>query len=422
MLKNAAPTTYLYDAANQLNRYQDSTGYTTNTFDGSGNLARTLNPSNQRTTNTWDGENRLTRVALPTGVPNTFAYNGDGLRVQKQDSTGTAKHVWDEQNIVLETDGSNIIQSVYSLEPVLFGNLVSQRRSGATSYYLFDALGSTRQLAGSAGSVTDTYLYDSWGNVLAAAGPTVNWMRYVGRLGYYLDTDLAAYYLRARFYDPVSGRFLSQDPLGIDESINLFIYVMDSPLGFFDPGGMVCAPDPCAKQEWSEERCRDQPPCPCKRTKTASEGFDRAQAAQDGWEKMGLAYKCRFHVLSTNCTAGPKISWTCIAGRGRKKDIYVCLSEDLDSCEARAAIKHELVHAFSYCKQGSLPTTRRDREVGERRAYTASCEMRARLECVKDDDKKAWIARCVEEGVKISLKEESDPENTCRKLIDRVFF
>ena len=59
----------------------------------------------------------MTQVVLPSGVPNTFVYNGDGQRVQKQDSTGTTRHVWDGQNILLETDGSNIIQVVYTLQP-----------------------------------------------------------------------------------------------------------------------------------------------------------------------------------------------------------------------------------------------------------------------------------------------------------------
>ena len=69
-------------------------------------------------------------MALPSGIVNTFTYNGDGQRVQKIDSTGTTKHVWDGQNILLETDGSNIIQVVYTLQPMLYGNLISQRRSG----------------------------------------------------------------------------------------------------------------------------------------------------------------------------------------------------------------------------------------------------------------------------------------------------
>jgi RHS repeat-associated protein len=149
---------------------------------------------------------------LPSGVRNTFLYNGDGQRVQKQDSTGTTKHVWDGQNILLETDGSNIIQVVYTLEPALYGNVISQRRGGVTSFYLFDGLGSTRQLANSTGSVTDSYLHDSWGNILLISGTTTNWLRYVGRMGYYYDADLIAYFLRARNYNSQTGSFLSRDP------------------------------------------------------------------------------------------------------------------------------------------------------------------------------------------------------------------
>ena len=62
----------------------------------------------------------------------------------EKDSTGTTNHVWDGQNILLETNASNIIQVVYTLEPLLYGNLISQSRSGVDSFYLFDALGSTR--------------------------------------------------------------------------------------------------------------------------------------------------------------------------------------------------------------------------------------------------------------------------------------
>ena len=73
----------------------------------------------------WDGESRLTKVALHTGIRNTFAYNGDGQRVQKQDSTGTTKHVWDQQNIVLETDGSGTVAVVYTRTPLLPGGPIS---------------------------------------------------------------------------------------------------------------------------------------------------------------------------------------------------------------------------------------------------------------------------------------------------------
>ena len=159
--------------------------------------------------------------------------------MQAVESTGTTKHVWDGQNILLETNGSNSIEVVYTLQPLLYGNLISQRRSTTTSFYLFDGLGSTTQLVNSSGTVADSYVYDSFGNILLTSGSTVNPFRYVGRLGYYVGVDLPQCYLRARYYTP-GGRFLSRDPLGISlRAINYYSYVKNNPLSFIDPSGMA---------------------------------------------------------------------------------------------------------------------------------------------------------------------------------------
>jgi YD repeat-containing protein len=134
-VSNGAPTTYAYNAANEMATSQTSVGVTTYAFDGNGNLLTTLAPGNQWTTNTWDGDDRLTQVALPTAITDVFTYNGDGQRVQKQDSSGTTTHVWDEQNILIETNLSSVVQVVYTLAPVTYGNVVSQTRSGTDSFY-----------------------------------------------------------------------------------------------------------------------------------------------------------------------------------------------------------------------------------------------------------------------------------------------
>lgn len=242
MISSGAPTTYVYNAGNELTTLQDSSGTTTSTYDGCGNLVTSVAPGNLLTTNTWDGENRPTQVALPSGVVDIFRYNGDGQRVQKQDSTGTTKHLWDGQNILLETNASNVIQVVYSLAPALYGNLISQTRSGTDSFYLFDALGAARQLANSTMSVTDSYLYDSFGNNLATSGTATNSFRYVGRFGYYYDLDLTWFYLRARYYNILSGRFVTRDPLWFSarpslESLNAYLYASNSPISLMDPSG-----------------------------------------------------------------------------------------------------------------------------------------------------------------------------------------
>ena len=241
---------------------------TTYAFDGDGNLLTTLAPGNQLTTNTWDGENRLTQVALPSAIVDSFTYNGDGQRVQKQDSTGTTNHIWDGQNIMLETNSSNIIQVVYTLEPLLYGNLISQSRSGVDSFFLFDAPGSTRQLASLAGSVTDSYLYDAFGNIVLTSGATTNCFRFVGELGYYFDADPVSYLLRARPYDASRGRLLSRDPLASPTTsrlldwlphptsgrlrvaiVNVYAYVNSRPTYLTDPSGLEDRPPP---NDWFE--------------------------------------------------------------------------------------------------------------------------------------------------------------------------
>ena len=68
----------------------------------------------------------------------------------------TTNYIWDENNLLAEADGSNVVQTVYTNEPEQYGNLISSRISGTTSYHHFDALGSTRQLTNAAGTVTDT--------------------------------------------------------------------------------------------------------------------------------------------------------------------------------------------------------------------------------------------------------------------------
>ena len=60
---------------------------------------------------------------------------------------------------------------------------------------------------------------------------------YRGKLGYYHDSDIVAYYLRARFYDPSIRRFLTRDTLTLGGSSNLYTYASNNPLSYVDPSG-----------------------------------------------------------------------------------------------------------------------------------------------------------------------------------------
>ena len=78
-------------------------------------------PGGSRTTYSWDYENRLTEVLLSSGTRNTFQYDADGKRVGRQDSTGSVKLIWDADNLLLETDFSDVTQVLYCLEPSGWG-------------------------------------------------------------------------------------------------------------------------------------------------------------------------------------------------------------------------------------------------------------------------------------------------------------
>jgi RHS repeat-associated protein len=246
-----AITTYSYDAADQLETAVRGAARTTYTYDNNGNL-EVENASGTRTTHTWNDENQLTQVQKTGMTTNVYTFSGDGQRVQIVDSQGTKKPIWDLQNVLLETDGSNVTQVVYTLEPAGFGNLVSQRRGSTTSFYFFDALGSTRKLTSSAGSVTDSYDFRAFGETFASSVSTTNVFRWVGELGYYLDIDRLAYYLRSRPYNPAVGRFLSRDPLSLDWApFNAYEYVHSAPTGYVDPYGLQAEPPPQApKRFW----------------------------------------------------------------------------------------------------------------------------------------------------------------------------
>jgi RHS repeat-associated protein len=108
-------------------------------------------------------------------------------------------------------------------------------RSSATSYFHADGLGSITSLSNSAGTIANTYTYDSYGNLTASTGTLVNSFRYTGCES---DLETGMYYYRARYYDPSAGRFLNEDPLGLNAGPNLYRYVGNNASTYFDPFGL----------------------------------------------------------------------------------------------------------------------------------------------------------------------------------------
>jgi RHS repeat-associated protein len=111
-------------------------------------------------------------------------------------------------------------------------------KDGNQTYFLYDGLGSTTGLADGSGNVTTTYGYDVFGGLRSGSlGVTDSLLTGEPR-----DSESGLYYLRARFYDPAIGRFLSQDPLpGFvvePQSLNRCVYAENNPRNWVVPSGL----------------------------------------------------------------------------------------------------------------------------------------------------------------------------------------
>jgi RHS repeat-associated protein len=138
--------------------------------------------------------------------------------------------------VVVETNNSGAVTVSYVLGN---GQLISQKRGATTSYYLPDAQGSTRALTTPAAAITDTYRYSAFGDIETQTGTTTNNYLYTGQQ---FDASTGLYSLRARYYDPNVGRFLSRDTYPINHQnpveLNRYVYAAGNPVRYSDPSGL----------------------------------------------------------------------------------------------------------------------------------------------------------------------------------------
>jgi RHS repeat-associated protein len=216
--------------------YNSDDRLSTDTYDANGNTT-----ASGSVTYTYDFENHLTQSS--TGV--TVVYDGDGNRVSKTVGGVTTTFLVDDQNptgyvqvIRATSSNGNTDNYVYGLERVSQVAFIDSSSTTLTSYYVYDGQGSVRALTNASGTVTDTYDYDAFGNLLHSTGTTPNNYLYVGEE---LDPDLHFYYLRARYLNAPTGRFLTVDPylgdLTDPISLHRYLYAGADPVNNHDPNG-----------------------------------------------------------------------------------------------------------------------------------------------------------------------------------------
>ena len=172
---------YAYDAVGNRTSSLGVASYTTNssneltansnasfTYDNNGNELTKVD-STGTTTYAWDFENRMTSVTLPgSGGTVSFKYDPFGRRIYKSSSAGTSIYAYDRSNIIEETDSSGAAVARY-VQSGLIDEPLAMLRSSSTSYYEADGLGSVTSLSNAAGTLAQTYTFDSFGKQTASS-------------------------------------------------------------------------------------------------------------------------------------------------------------------------------------------------------------------------------------------------------------
>jgi len=179
----------------------------------------------------WGCEESSGKTAVGSGV--SFKYDPFGRRIYKSSSAGTSIFAYDHDNLIEETNSSGGVVARYS-QGLNTDEPLAMLRSGTTSYYQTDGLGSVTSLSNGAGSLAQTYGYDSFGKQTSSTGSLTNPFQYTARE---FDTETNLQFSRNRYYDPSTGRFMQEDELAFDAGINFYPYVLNNPQNWIDPFG-----------------------------------------------------------------------------------------------------------------------------------------------------------------------------------------
>ncbi|WNO11572.1 putative Ig domain-containing protein [Teredinibacter sp. KSP-S5-2] len=248
----ASVTEYTYDrVGNRLTKVVDglSIGYTYSSddqmlsegvvqyeYDLNGNRVAKITQAG-RVEYGYDGANRLVSTTQG-GQTSGHAYDAMSNRIQSsvggQTTTYLIDPTFEHAKVVAELGSGNTVIASYT-----YGDdLVSQVRNAVTRYYHFDGQGSTRALTDATQTVTDTYSYEAFGKLTNRTGSSVNTFLFNAEQ---LDPNTGFYYLRARFYDAETGRFITRDSFPgwkfDPPSLHKYNYTHNDPVNRADPSG-----------------------------------------------------------------------------------------------------------------------------------------------------------------------------------------
>lgn len=220
-----SPNIILYGYNDQKNRLM-SAGSASFGYDNEGQLT-----SGYGGGFTFDHEHRLTGAG-----GTTYAYDGTGNRLQATSGGTTTRYIYDAGgNLLAEADGGNTIIRYYIHGA---GLLAMVTPTDQVYNYHYNATGSTVAMTDQSQTMVNKYAYDPFGNIGNQEESIPQPFKYVGQFGVMTEPN-GFYYMKARYYDPNVGRFISEDPTGFDGGdVNLMAYVGNQPVNGIDPSGL----------------------------------------------------------------------------------------------------------------------------------------------------------------------------------------
>ena len=224
-LYNGAEELYQYDRRNRLTTYTKGGVTSQFTYDKAGNLLK-----DNKAKYTYDAFNRNTKVETFNGNIQINRYDAEDLRHEMEENGKLVTFIFRGDEIVTEETQEDKIRYIRT------NSLLASDAESARTYYHYasDEMGSITHVVDSeANKILNQYEYDAWGNLTTCNEKVPNRFKFNGQQ---YDPITQQYYLRARYYNPVIGRFTQEDTYRGD-GLNLYAYCAGNPVYYVDPSG-----------------------------------------------------------------------------------------------------------------------------------------------------------------------------------------
>ena len=216
------------------------------THDAAGNVTRIERDGKPTLDLTWNSQYQLASVSTNGVLAESYSYDALSRRVSTTTLEGTTRHVYDDNwQVIADIDENGSVVASYTWGEGI-DKLLAVTVGGSTYYALTDIQGTVWGYADSQNNVVARWTYDAWGNVLsefvapsAAALSRIRY-RFQGR-EWSAATGLVNF--RMRWYDPIVGRWLSKDPIGLSGGLNLYAFCEGDPINERDIYGL------CSKEK-----------------------------------------------------------------------------------------------------------------------------------------------------------------------------